>query len=244
MEVFSIIHQKRINRILFSPNNRLVITASDDHTVQVWDLNSKKRIDNFTFEDSVKDIAITSDSRYLISGDDGGNLTVWDILQGKQIFTSNRAKSAILKVAISPDDQLFAAGNETGDVCVWQLDNLEPKLCFKTGQAVWDVVFSRSNYVFAGSLDGYVYIWDLAHKTEYLRIGNSGQVLSLDLSSDDKFLAISTTADTAQFVLWKKEDILPEACKRLPRQLTIEEWNQYLGDSPFDPYCNSHQISQ
>lgn len=236
--LFSISHSQKINRLLFSPNNKWVITASDDHSLQVWDLNDQKMLYNLIQGSPVADIAITSNNKYIVSGDVNGNIIVWDTQLGQRLFSINMGGSSIMKIAISPDDKLFAAGNEAGRVCVWQLDNGEEKLCFSAKQAVWDVIFSSSNFVIAGSLDGYAYIFDLISKQEYLRIGNLGMVLSLDISPDNRILAMSTTTGSSSIALWKKEDIIPEACKRLPRQLSEEEWKEYLGEDKYDPFCN------
>jgi len=41
----------------------------------------------------------------------------------------------------------------------------------------------------------------------------------------------------ARVWLWRPEDLIAEACARLPRNLTREEWQQYIGDEPYRPTC-------
>jgi WD40 repeat protein len=241
-KIFSILHNGKINHLLFSPNNQWVITASDDHSIQIWDLNDQKMLYQLTQSGAFIDIAITSNNKYIISGDTDGHVIVWDTQQGQQVFSTQMGSNSIMRVAISSDDKLFAAGNEAGGVCVWQLDNAEKKLCFSATEAVWDIGFSSSDFVIAGSLDGYVYIFDLVSKQEYVRISNWGMVLSLDISPDNRYLAISTTTGYSSTVLWKKEDVILEACKRLPRQLSEEEWKEYLGEDKYDPFCVSYSF--
>ena len=42
---------------------------------------------------------------------------------------------------------------------------------------------------------------------------------------------------TARVWLWRPEDLIAEACARLPRNLTLEEWQRYIGDEPYRPTC-------
>jgi hypothetical protein len=37
--------------------------------------------------------------------------------------------------------------------------------------------------------------------------------------------------------LWQPEDLIADACTRLPRNLTQEEWQQYVGAEPCRPTC-------
>ncbi|MGF1537411.1 MAG: hypothetical protein ACFB4J_13150 [Elainellaceae cyanobacterium] len=34
-------------------------------------------------------------------------------------------------------------------------------------------------------------------------------------------------------------DLIAEACRRLTRNLTLQEWRQYLGDEPYQATCPS-----
>lgn len=236
-QLFQIRHNLKINRVLFSQNNEWIITASDDKSIKGWDISRKTEILHLSHDAAVTDVGITPSNKYIIAGDEDGNVKVWNIENGSVIFSENMGTSNIQKIAVSPDGQLFAAGNKNGKVCVWQLLTGKSLLCFNAEKAIWDLIFSNSDYILAGSSDTVVYIWDLISLSEYGQIRNDGLVLSLDLSSDNKWIAMSTTAGYSRYVIWKKEDMLDEACRRIPRQLTITEWNKYLREFEYNPFC-------
>ena len=50
---------------------------------------------------------------------------------------------------------------------------------------------------------------------------------------------VSGSADgTARVWPWRTEDLIEEACRRMPRNLTHEEWNRYIGpEIPYHPTC-------
>ena len=59
----------------------------------------------------------------------------------------------------------------------------------------------------------------------------------LAFSPDGTRLATASLDKTAWLWLWRTEDLIAEACKRLPRNLTHAEWRQYLVDEPYRPTC-------
>jgi len=238
-QIFTINHDNKINRILFSNDNKWVITASDDNSIQIWDLNDLKKARTLSSNNPITDIAISSNGKYIVSGDEQGKIAVWNTESWRQDLSTNLGKSSIMKVAISVDDELFAAGNQEGMVSVWQM-NGKIKCGFQAEETIWDITFSQSNYVIAGSGDGYVYIWDVDDNIEYLRIGSPGMVLSVDVSSNDRYLAISDTSGFSSFTLWNQKDILSEACRRLPHQLSKNEWKEFLPQSRYNPFCNRY----
>ncbi|MCH7585540.1 MAG: hypothetical protein IH941_10380, partial [Acidobacteria bacterium] len=35
----------------------------------------------------------------------------------------------------------------------------------------------------------------------------------------------------------RMEDLLTAACQQAPRNMTLEEWRQFIGDEPYRPTC-------
>ncbi len=62
---------------------------------------------------------------------------------------------------------------------------------------------------------------------------------SVAFSPDGSRLATTASEDnTARVWLWRAEDLIAEACKRLPRNLTHQEWRQYVGEEvPYHATC-------
>ena len=61
-------HKDDINKILFDPNGKFVVSCSDDKTIKVWDVKSGKEL--FTLaghEQKVKTIAINQEGTRLLS---------------------------------------------------------------------------------------------------------------------------------------------------------------------------------
>ena len=71
-------------------------------------------------------------------------------------------------------------------------------------------------------------IWDLASGKEVSRIIHPQGVM--EVAFNGRRLATACRDGKVRVWLWHPEDLIAEACSRLTRNLTLEEWHQDLGD--------------
>ena len=114
--------------------------------------------------------------------------------------------------------------------------------CFGHPDSVVSIAFSHNGkWLATGGADGIARIFQigtgqrLSH-TEYK--GTWESVDSISFSPDGRWLA---TADGEAARIWPihPEDLIAEACSRLTRNLTREEWRQYMGDEPYRCTCEN-----
>jgi WD40 repeat protein len=73
-------------------------------------------------------------------------------------------------------------------------------------------------------------------KTSLLWTNLFASTSPVKFSPDGKYIAVSTMEES-WLSLWRPEDMREEACQRVSRNLTQEEWKQYLGDQPYLKTC-------
>lgn len=118
----------------------------------------------------VKSIDIRSDNRILASGDDWGNLQLWDIQEKKLIrnltekFQSSAHKSVITSVVFSPSGEFLASGSHDGMIKIWHVETGE--LAYSTPDhtgrgLIKDLDFSPDGTLLVSvNHSGYVNVWD------------------------------------------------------------------------------------
>ena len=74
--------------VAITPDGRRAVSASEDKTLRVWDLESGQSIRTLEGHSSrVTGVAITPDGRRAVSASDDKTLRVWDLESGQSLRT-------------------------------------------------------------------------------------------------------------------------------------------------------------
>ncbi len=107
-------HKKQVLCITIAPNNKTVITGSEDKTLIVWDMQTGKELHRLKGHiGRVSSVAIFPDSKKAISGASDGTLRIWNLETGKELFTYY-LDSAPTCCAITPQGKTVIVGDEIG----------------------------------------------------------------------------------------------------------------------------------
>ncbi|RUT03600.1 hypothetical protein DSM106972_052390 [Dulcicalothrix desertica PCC 7102] len=151
-----------------------------------------------TNSDSVNSIAISPDSKTLVSNDAGNTIKLWNIITGKQTRTFNGHSKFVYSVAISPNGKTLASGSGDKTIKLWNIATGK-LISTLTGHSeyVSSVAISLNGKTLAsGSGDKTIKLWNIA-TGELIRTltGHSKYVSSIAISPDGKTL-VSTSADS------------------------------------------------
>ncbi|XP_053851244.1 notchless protein homolog 1 isoform X3 [Vidua macroura] len=114
-------HQALINQVLFSPDTRIIASASFDKSIKLWDGRTGKYLTSLRGHVSaVYQIAWSADSRLLVSGSSDSTLKVWDAKTKKLAVDLPGHADEVYAVDWSPDGQRVASGGKDKCLRIWR----------------------------------------------------------------------------------------------------------------------------
>ncbi|MFN6476674.1 NB-ARC domain-containing protein [Nostoc sp. DedQUE07] len=156
---------------------------------------------------SISSVAFSPNGKLLATGDADGKTYLWQVDDGKLLFTCIGHSSWVKSVAFSPDGQTLASGSDDQTVKLWDVRDGK---CLKTlqGHSNWvrSVAFSPDGQTLAsGSEDQTVKLWNVhIGKCLITLQGNTNRIMSVAFSPDGQTLASCSEKQTVK--LWDVRD--------------------------------------
>lgn len=121
-------HSDVINKILYAPDGKYLITCSDDFTIKIWEIASGKEMRTLLGHSKpVNEIAIAPDGSQLVSVSDDRKIIVWSFPEGEQIKTIKEHKNKVLTIDYSPTGEYFATGSKDKTVRLYNTKSFKGK---------------------------------------------------------------------------------------------------------------------
>ena len=154
-----------IQDVVFSPDGRLAVSATDQRILVVWDVETGREVGTLRGHDhAVSRVVFLPDGRRIITAGLDGVVRLWDLDKRAEVkaFTSETVLEGVEALAVSPSGRRLLTGHWNHQVILWDVEEAR-ELRALEGFTVdpWSLAFIGEDRAAVGYGDGSVGVWDL-----------------------------------------------------------------------------------
>ncbi len=186
--------EQAITSLLFNHNGKILLVASADGIITVWDIYQNKKLATLNgHKGAVTSMSLNPSESRLISGSYDGSIIIWDLRSFKKLNTMPMEGKKVRSVAYSHGGKYFAVGLENKIARIFNTKNYTPTGTFRGHKSlVYQVAFSYDDkQLITGSQDNTVRIWNIEDMKELKRFPHIASFVNFKLSNDAKTIYIA-----------------------------------------------------
>lgn len=235
----------------WSPDGTLVATANmADNLVYVWDAKTQQVFKTLKgFSSDAMSVSFSPDGKYLAAGSRDKQVRIWNAKTWEEVRAPLiEHVGEVWSVRFSQDSKFLVTAGADSTARVWETSGWQT-VAVLSGHtnSINRASFSPDGrLVVTASEDGTAIIWEVAtgNRVTVLR-GSLKSGYDASFSQDGKLILTASADGTAR--LWELNveinpnitgtELTSMACTRVTRNMTEEEWRQYMGTDAYRLTC-------
>ena len=201
--------QGHTNSVVFSPDGQLIATASEDHTVKLWDVPTGQCLHTLEGHTMfVASVAFSSNGQLFATASWDETVKVWDTRTWQLVSTLQGHTNPVDSVAFSPDGGLIVTGSSDKTAKVW---------CPQSGSLFYTLPFYSDVASVAFSPDGKLIATGLYNRTAKICNSLTGKCLHTLQGHTNIVKSVAFSPDGLTLVTGSSDR-------------TAKEWNALTGE--------------
>lgn len=165
-------HLLHINNLCLNSNETLLLSASDDNTIKVWNLEEGICFCILDGHKNAVSFAIFSpNNKNILSASADRTVKIWDFQTEKLIGTLKGHKKAVNYASYSNDGKYIVTASDDNTIRIWDNTTMSCKKILKGHSAAVDYVSFciDDKHVISVSIDRTIRVWDLLSDDVYIK---------------------------------------------------------------------------
>jgi WD40 repeat protein len=194
-------HTAPVKNAVFSPDGKLIATASADNTAKIWSYEAQYLHTLVGHSGAVNSVAFSPDNRLIISASEDNTAKVWQS-DGQLLFTLKGHRQAIKSAVFSPDGKFILTSSLDNTAKIWSLNGQVLKTLPNQTQ-LSEAKIARDGQQIITISDSLARVWSIEGK-ELFEI--KGTFSTINFSPNGKFiLSTSRNLSVGKAILWSRE---------------------------------------
>lgn len=198
-------HIDAIIALAFSPDGKLLASASRDQTALLWEVSSGDLLRDLSKAGyEPMGFAFSPDGNRLAVADSAGGIRYWEMSSLRDIAYVPTGDQSLSAIAFSPDGKWFAVGGEQGFLSLWDVTGkIKDRLLTEVPDSIHALSFSPdSKWLLVAGSENKLQLWDVetAKRTQTYDSANH-QTYTLALTPDGK--QIAAAGIDSKLTIWK-----------------------------------------
>ncbi|MCH1506698.1 MAG: WD40 repeat domain-containing protein [Verrucomicrobiales bacterium] len=213
-------HNGAVNAVQFSPDDTMLLTCSDDHSVSLWDLTRRRLLRRGIHDGVVNDAQFGPDQQTYVSVSDDNTAKLWDLESGEERLQVTHDDD-VSRVDFHPTGGFFVTASEDGTAKLWETIQGECLATFSHESDVRNALFSPDGSTIATcSNDRTVRLWNTVMGEELYRWSHRDAVDNIDFSADGRLVASASDDKTVR--IWETETGVESPLSPLVHRLDVD----------------------
>jgi WD40 repeat protein len=202
-------HTATVNSVAIHPDNKTLVSGSNDRQVNLWNLQTGKLLYTFSGQaEAVLSVAISPDGKQVISGSVDRKISSWELETKKynrtfSYLTSPYSHNGFVNALVfSPNGNIIVSGSTDKTIRIWGSypGTIKRTLNGHTDAVLAIAISPDSTTLVSGSADKTIRIWNLQTGEPLYTINQHlAAVNTLAITADNQTLISGSTDSTIKF---------------------------------------------
>ena len=187
-------HKALIFHLALSPDGQRLVTASEDKTARLWDVNTRKQLAVLLgHKNKVLFAEFSPDGKKVLTASEDRTARLWDANTGKQLKVLLGHKKTVRSAKFSPDGKKVVTASEDMTTRLWNANTGRQLIVLRVRVKK---IIKYAEF----SSDGQLILTRLGYKTAYLWDANTGELLTV-LSGHKNYIQYAAFSPDGQRVI-------------------------------------------